>query len=627
MNSGAFSLILAKKNSHAFNEKAESMKPIENLQRPKVLFISHKQQLCGVHEYGLNIAAAVRKSARYDFTYAECSDPDEFFAITAHMNPTAIIYNYYPSTMPWLKKKIMRHIKVPHIGIMHEVTQQAADKADNSFFQFHIAPDPTLLLKNPLMFKTGRLVPDYNNIFQPPTIPTIGSFGFGTKGKGFERLITVIQQEFDEAQIRLHIPYAAFGDATGSEARAIAERCRGLIVKPLIKLVIGHDFLNKKQLLDFLAQNTINAFFYEENKGRGISSVIDLALAVDRPIAISRSDMFRHLYAATPSICINDSTLRQIVQNGVEPLLPYRQEWCEENLIWDYERIIERILTDTMRSPRRKLTLPIIRSLFSVIRNRVRSSVTEQTESWTPQIHKDIHQPFAMQRKEYSLMPLPGKKQYNRILDDTARRQYEPIINKLFEIVPEMMAHKLRKANIQQAFVLDTVYTLASSASSLDSPKMLCVGSYDDTAAATLKKIGFKMDEVDPVLNYDLNAFFHKPTTAKGSYDVIFSTSVIEHVKKDELFITQVVDLLAPGGIAIITCDYNDQYKLGERIPPEDFRLYTQKDFRERLQPLLKDCALVDTPQWACPNPDFTYAGCQYTFATFVFKKDVTGKI
>ncbi len=595
---------------------------INNTERTKILILSHKQQLCGVHEYGLNICEAVKKSARYAFVYAECSGPDDLFAITARENPAAIIFNYYPSTMPWLKKNIMRRIKVPRIGIMHEVSQQAADLADDSFFQFHIAPDPTLLLKNPIVFKTGRLVPEYNNIFPQPVVPTIGSFGFGTKGKGFERLISVVQQEYDEARIRLHIPYAAFGDATGSEARAISERCNSLIVKPHIKLSITHDFLSRQQLLDFLAQNTINAFFYEENKGRGISSVIDMALAVQRPIAISKSNMFRHLYAANPSICINDSTLKQIVQNGLAPLLPYRKEWCEENLIWDYERILDNILADTVRRPRRrKLNLPIIRPLFSAIRNRVLGPPDEQAESWIPQIHGDVHQPSEMQRKKYSFTPLPGKKRFNRILDNAARRQYEPATDTLFEIVPDMMTHKLREANIQQAFVLDTVYTFASP---LASPKMLCVGSYDDTAAASLKKLGFIMDEVDPVLNYDLNTFFHKPTTARGSYDVIFSTSVIEHVKNDELFINQVVDLLAPGGIAVVTCDYNDTYRPGDPIPREDFRFYTQKDFKERLFPLLKDCSLVDEPQWDCPNPDFTYAGCKYTFATFVFTKKKT---
>jgi len=595
--------------------------PLNKHSKPKILILSHKQQQCGVYQFGWKIAEALKKSARYNFVYAECSSPEEYLSIVGRIAPAAIIYNYYPSTMPWLKKKLMQHLKIPHIGILHEVSQQAADSADSSFFQYHIAPDPTLLLKNPVVFKTGRLVPRYDNAYPLPAVPTIGSFGFGTKGKGFEHLITSVQKEYDEVHIRLHIPFAAFGDSAGIEARTIADKCKLLIVKPGIKLSITHDFLSNEQLLDFLAQNTLNAFFYEENKGRGISSVIDLSLAAQRPIAISRSNMFRHLLSATPSICVDNSSLHQIVQNGFKPLMPYYKEWCEENLIWDYERIIENILNETAHADEAYIVSPITRFLRSALRRIVAGPITRaHVESWIPQIKDGVLQAPVISDEINIFTALPNVTSFNRILDDAARRQYERVIGNLFEIVPDMMKHKIREANIQQAFVLDTVYRFTTR---LPSPNMLCIGSYGDTAAASLKKLGFRMDEVDPVLNYDLNAFFHKPTTIKESYNIIFSTSVIEHVKNDELFVDQIAALLAPGGIAVLTCDYNDQYKPGDRLPKEDFRFYTQNDFRHRFLPLLKNCSLLDEPHWDCPSPDFHYSGCTYTFASFVFKKNL----
>jgi SAM-dependent methyltransferase len=577
-----------------------------------ILFVSHKERRCGVYQYGRNIADALRKSKKYSFIYAECSGIKEFLSIVDSVMPAAIIYNYYPSTLSWLKRKSIRKIKVPQIGIIHEVTQQAADSADGSFFQYHIAPDPTLLLKNPIVYKTGRLVPKYLNIYDLPEIPTIGSFGFGTAGKGFERLISTVQKEFDEAIIRLHIPFAAFGDSDGSEARAIAQRCKELIAKPGIELLLSHDFLSQEQLLDFLAKNSINVFFYEENKGRGISSVIDYALAVQRPIAITKSNMFRHIYSTCPSICVESAKLREIMGNGFEPLLQNCREWSEENLIWDYERIVGKVLS------MKRLSAPI--QFVNRLKKTLRGFETERIkEFWTPAINEvDVRIP-TVKSGRYSVSCIPDVISFNRILDKAAREQYKPVINDLFDILPEMMAHKIPEANIQQAFVLDSVLKFAFHSAS---PRILCVGSYEDTAAAALKKLGYKMDEVDPVLNYDLGTFMHKPSTIKGSYDIIFSTSVIEHVENDELFLTEIVELLAQGGSAILTCDYNDQYNPGDRIPQEDFRLYTQKDFKERLLPLLKDCSLVDVPQWDCPNPDFTYAGCRYTFATLVFRKN-----
>jgi hypothetical protein len=585
---------------------------LKSFTKKNILIISHKEQQCGVYQFGRNISNALLKSEKYNFIYAECSSADEYFSALSKFTPSAIIYNYYPSTLPWLKKKITRKIDIPHIDIIHEVTQEVADSVADSFFDFHIAADPTLLLKNPIVYKTGRLIQSYENGYPLPEIPTIGSFGFGTAGKGFERLVSTVQNEFDEAIIRLNIPFAAFADSDGTGARAIAEQCDKIVVKPGIQLVLSHQFLTQEQVLQFLALNTLNAFFYEENKGRGISSVIDYALAVQRPIAISKSTMFRHMHSACPSICIEDSSLKQIIQNGTAPLARYSKDWSEANLIWDYERIIESVL-----SKKRKSRFNKIRQRLKKIFKKVDQKTSK--DCWTPTLERGTFEEQIGKDEKCRPISISAVSSFNRILDNEARQLYAPVIDALYALLPEMMSRKIPEANIQQAFVLDTVHRFASS---YESPELLCIGSYDDTAAAALKKYGYIIDEVDPVLNYDLSTFMNKPSTVKGGYHIVFSTSVIEHVKDDELFIKQIGELLAPGGTAILTCDFNDQYKPGDAIPQEDFRMYTQKDLMNRLLQLLKDCSLVDQPQWSCPDPDFVYAGYRYTFATFVFRKN-----
>jgi len=119
-----------------------------------------------------------------------------------------------------------------------------------------------------------------------------------------------------------------------------------------------------------------------------------------------------------------------------------------------------------------------------------------------------------------------------------------------------------------------------------------------------------------------LDKFFHLPSTKKASYDIIFSTSVLEHVQDDELFVAQIADLLAPGGVGLLTCDYNDLHKPGDPIIPGDYRFYTQKDLISRILPSLKNCSLVDVPHWECSNPDFMFLGYRYTFATLAFRKN-----
>lgn len=571
----------------------------EQIKKKKILVISHKETQCGIHQYGINIVAALNKSTRYSFEHAFCSSPEELHRAILETTPAVIIYNYYALTMPWLTSKITRRYPMPCLGFMHEVTQKEADNATTEMFDYHLCPDPTVISRNPCIIPTKRLIPHFLSMQPEPIIPTFGSFGFGFGDKGFHELVVRIQEEYDQAIIRLHMPFNDIVDPEGKDhAFSTADHCRVAIEKPGIQLHITHHFMGKKQLLEFLASNTINCFFYDTAKKRGISSVIEHALAVERPIAITRCGMFRHVLNASPSICIEDNSLQQIIANGIAPLVPFYNEWSEASFVMDYDMILEQVFENRHKSPTFKFFYEL--------------QLAKEAE---------VNRLLAARQKQIDSVNSSNGSQnvcYNRILDNQARQQYQQVIDRLFQLVPDMMARKIPEANVQQAFVLDAVEKISRT---MHSPKILCVGSYDDTAASGLKALGYAMDEIDPALNYDLNTFYSLPTTRKNNYDIVFSTSVIEHVEDDELFVRQVEELLAPGGVAIITCDYKDQYKPGDYIPQEDFRLYTKKDLSERLLSCMKNCLLVDTPDWECPEPDFIYAGCKYTFATFVVKK------
>lgn len=324
--------------------------------RELVLFVSHKEKQCGVYQFGLHISDALRAPGRYEFRYVECADAEDYRATVQASAPAVIITNHHPATMPWMTRRVVLQFpNIPQVGVIHEVTQEVADRADAGFFDFYLAPDPTLQLRNPIVFKTGRLVPHFRNESPPPQTPVIGSFGFGTNGKGFEELIHRVQAEFDEALIRLHVPFSAYYDAAGDEAKAIADRCRGLLHKSGVRLELSHHFLTTEQLLEFLASNSLNAFLYAKQNGRGISSVIDYALAVRRPVAVSGSSMFRHLHDARPSVNVEETTLRQILENGFAPLAGHAQAWTPESLVRDYERIVDAVLEASAAARKRSV--------------------------------------------------------------------------------------------------------------------------------------------------------------------------------------------------------------------------------------------------------------------------------
>jgi len=610
--------------------------------KKKILFVSHKKAQCGVYEFGKSITDVLQHSKSHQFVRVECSSLDELREAIIINAPDAIIYNYYESVLPWVTTRIARDlyqnniasIPIPQIGIIHEITQHVADtatnyknkylngavpKLSNSLFDFYIAPDPTLLLRNPIVYKTGRLIPAYQNNYPLSSKPVIGSFGFATPQKGFEKIVQLVQKEFDEAVICFNIPFADFGnDRDGGKARELGKKCKDSIVKPGIEFVLTHDFLNTGAMLDFLAKNTVNIFLYEhdEASGKGISSAVDNAMAVGRPVAISEAVMFRHLFDTDPSVCVTKIDLKTIIRNGFAPLQKHYNEWNAENLLWEYERITNSIFAKKSESPKTNM------SVYRTMRSKFNKlfSIPDNTFTWLRNSEKATEDDLTVERSvHYNPIHIPADFSLNRILDNNARIMYAPAVQKLTELVPRTMSKKISEANVQQAFVFDTVYRYLSK---YPHPKLLCVGSYEDTASMSLIKMGYPVEEIDPTLNYSLQEYSTKPTTIKNSYDIIFATSVIEHDTDDESFIRCISDLLALDGIAVITCDYLDGWKLNEPKPECNARFYTLYDLRDRLLPMMKNCSLVDEPQWECPSPDFNYMGkYQYTFATFVVKK------
>jgi len=206
----------------------------------------------------------------------------------------------------------------------------------------------------------------------------------------------------------------------------------------------------------------------------------------------------------------------------------------------------------------------------------------------------------------------------NKILTDQDREDYAPRVKQMFQELPEMMLRKIPRANVQQAFAIETVIDeIKSKNTTLD---MLCVGAHEDTALAYLEKKEYDIEKIDPVLNIDLTTF------AQGTnkkFDIIFSVSVIEHVQDDEQFVEEICSLLKKDGLAVLTCDFKDNYIAGDPLIDTCCRFYTKYDLCVRLQDILlkNNCALTNNPTLDAP-PDFIMGNFIYNFATFVFRKN-----
>lgn len=299
-----------------------------------ILFVNHKEKQCGVHQFGEQLGKTLEKSTVYKFKYVECSSIEELHSYMFIHMPTKIIYNFYPSTMPWATAAPIMYPFMRHIVIRHEPEPWMSEHN----FHAEIFHDPTSP-ETPGKYKVGRLIKPFETRYKMPIVPTFGTFGFGF-GKNYGDVIDAIQMEYDEAIINLHVPPATFGDADGTRANEAAQLAQSKITKPGIQLNVSHDFWSVDQLVDWLAQNTINVFCYLPNIGRGISSTIDYALTARRPIAINRSFQFKHLCSIEHWISLEYQSLHNIIAQGTGPLEQYYTAWSEENMIKSYERII-----------------------------------------------------------------------------------------------------------------------------------------------------------------------------------------------------------------------------------------------------------------------------------------------
>lgn len=319
--------------------------------QPTVLFVTHPQRACGVHQFGRQILDVLAASRRYRFVPAEIATLEELDAARASVRPDAMIVNWHPITFPAVPPAAFKATRLPIVALMHEITDDMVRDPTALPFDRCIDHDPSGWRENPRFVRSCRPLPVYVNRFAPPPLPTIGTFGFAGPTKGLESLVLRVQEEFDECLIRMSLPFNAFGDTDGTKSRATARSCRALLTKPGIRLEVSHEFRTLPRVLDFLARNSLNAFFYVEQQGRGISSAVDLAIAAGRPVAVRRTSMFRHVTAAVPSICVEERSLRDILAAGTAPLAPFHAAWTHDRIRADYEALLDEMLAESRAAP------------------------------------------------------------------------------------------------------------------------------------------------------------------------------------------------------------------------------------------------------------------------------------
>lgn len=310
-----------------------------------VLFLNHNIQQCGVYQYGKRIYDIIKKDKDITYIYKEITNYEEYTNLLKENDSISyIIYNYHSSTMPWLKtqtiQKIAKNVGIPHEsdGSMFDITCNIDPNATKTITNF---PLPRPIFEGIDFNEMGKSLENSKNMGfikagSELEVPIFGSFGFGFTNKGFDKVLNFVNEQYNEAIIKLVIPNAFFSNP--NTAAHMINICKNIVLKEGIKLMVTNEFFSEEEILFFLHSNTMNIFLYDLMLGRGISSTIDYALSVKKPLGISDSYMFRNIYSDDISLYKNKIDI--CLNNSINYCSQFLEKYSHDNMINVFRSII-----------------------------------------------------------------------------------------------------------------------------------------------------------------------------------------------------------------------------------------------------------------------------------------------
>lgn len=329
--------------------------------KPKILWITPPDQgdraRCGVSLVGTIWGKKLQEHPDYDVEILYTDSLLESIDKIQNYQPNAIIYNYHYRPSPWMNHLYTRQLypNIKNIRIVHDSTQAEFNSwttQSHTTWEYLMAFDPTLV-GNDSCFVINRIIPNGSTIPHVELgIPVIGWQGFPAPHKGLPKIVEMVQNEFDNAIIRFHIPeaYFAYDPAPPNYSEIIHRRtvdriqeAQAAVRKPGIKIEVTEGWMTDQETVNWLSQNTVNCYFYDYLDGSGLSSSIDYALSARRPIAVTRSHQMRHCWNLTPSILVEETTLRNIISNELTPLEPFYNNYTDKQVFADFSRMFNKI--------------------------------------------------------------------------------------------------------------------------------------------------------------------------------------------------------------------------------------------------------------------------------------------
>ena len=281
------------------------------------------------------------RSGRFDLDYQEIS------AVSHDLDSRYDFYafNYHHVRMAWLDPSSVRRLPGFKLTfVLETLPGNPFVLCPPDAFDAYCALDPTMTTSDRRVYAFPRPLEPRPPLPAPPSapVPVIGTFGFATRGKGFELVVDAVNREFDKAVVRINIPSSTFAHRPRSlwksndYSEVLSDLCRKR-AKPGVDVVISHDYLSKPDLIRWCAENTLNCFLYDRNMP-GLSATTDQAIVSDRPLAVSANPTFRHIHPYVSPYPAQ--SLRESIGSSMNGVRAMQHDWTPENFTARFEQVL-----------------------------------------------------------------------------------------------------------------------------------------------------------------------------------------------------------------------------------------------------------------------------------------------
>lgn len=308
-----------------------------------VLYVSQPLDVnCGIGLIGKLYGDCLDIDIRNNYSVLYSNNVEEILSVAK--NADCVIYNYHPQSTPYIRRfqlDIPQIILFHEIGYQYEIDRHAVNNIGG--FDYVITTNPKLTARGNV-FVINRLLPNVDtNEYIGGDVPVIGFQGFAIHHKGIERIVPLVENEFESSVINLRIPDCYYADRDNSFRTRILKTCYSQVKKDT-KIVVNTDLVTTDQIIKLISQNTLNIYpSHTSSDIAGCSSSIDYAIAAKRPIAVTKAPQMRMLHGLIPSVCIEDSSLKEIISYGIEPYKHLIELGSQENIRTEISSVLDKI--------------------------------------------------------------------------------------------------------------------------------------------------------------------------------------------------------------------------------------------------------------------------------------------